>query len=109
MKKTLTEAELRRLIAEGKSQTEIAALIGSKQTYVSATCRVLGITPANPKFIPKDYLNPTVYLSDMRLGMTVAEIAKKHGKTSNAIVQALKRAGLPTCAIKLLKYDAAQR
>lgn len=39
------------------------------------------------------------YLADMRTGMTLAQIAKKHGKANESVIHnAMRKSGLPTCA-----------
>lgn len=111
MKKTITESELRQLVAEGKTHGEIAKSLGRHQASISATCSVLGITShrwadGRPAKIEH---NTDVYLKAFRAGLTIAETAKQCGLTPATVREALKRAGLPTCARQLLRHEAAQQ
>lgn len=103
MKKTTTEAELRDWIAQGKTHGQIADLLGRHPSSIAVTCAILGVSAKGSKGRGPDL---PAYLADMRSGMTIAAIAKKHGKCVSSINAALKRAGLPTSARALLVQEA---
>ena len=105
---TTTEAQLREWVAQGMKQIEIAALVGVPQNMVSATMRVLGITPAYPKS-GKRYVHDTQkYLELLSQGMTLKEVSAATGTPFEAISKNLAQNGLPTTARAYLKWKAQQ-
>jgi hypothetical protein len=109
-KRTTTEAELREWLAQGKTHGEIAKSLGFHRSTVASACAVLGIESKVGRGAGKGRVSTEAYLADMRSGLTLTEIAKKHGKASAGVVYSLLRFhGLPTCARKLLLADAAKQ
>jgi hypothetical protein len=112
MKKTITESELRRLVEEGKTHREIGDMLGRVSSAVAAACAVLGINsgPKSKYGKRRPAAHDTdAYLSDLRRGLTMQELGAKHGMHAMSIRQALLRAGLPTCARKLLRQEAEKQ
>lgn len=107
-KRTTTESELREWIAQGKSHGEIAGLIGRRREQVATVCMVLGISSVRgcgrPAIDPKRLES---YVTGLRAGMTIREIATTQGVSHSTVHQALRRHGLPTSSRQLLRREAA--
>lgn len=107
MKRTTTEADLRDLIAQGKTNLEIATMLGRHPNAVSNACSVLGIRrQRGPVRIGG---TNEEYLARLRCGKTVREVAQEFGVSHTAVALSLKRAGLPTSARQLLVAEAAKQ
>lgn len=107
MKRTTTEAELRQWAREGKSQREIAELLGRNKICVANACVLLGIkTHGFAGGIRRIDTNQCVDL--LRQGFPLREVAEKCGATITGVHRALVRDGLPTSARKLLRAESAQ-
>lgn len=106
-RRTTTEAELREWVTQGKTHAEIARLLGRHMSHVASACSVLGIHGKMGRRSGAHDLSG--YLTGMRAGMTLAEIATKHGEKAGSVFMALRRAGLPTTARKLLAAEAAKQ
>lgn len=109
-KRTATVEELREWVEQGKTQKEIGALLGRRQEVISSTLSVLGLKTAGSDKKgrrPTRSITAIGYFAGLRCGLTLNEIATRHGVTPGTVRNALNRAGLPTSARKLLAAEAA--
>lgn len=107
IKRTTTEAELREWIAQGKTFGEIGRMLGRRPQAVRAACNVLGIG-SHPTWDEREKHDLAGYVADLERGLTIREISDIRGIPQTNIHQALRRAGLPTCARKAIRAKAAQ-
>jgi hypothetical protein len=106
-KRTISEAELRTLVAQGKTHSQIANMIGRHPAAVAAACYILGVSSkVKTKKTPEAALT---FLNDLKAGNSINGIAAKHGIGYAAVYHTLRRAGLPTSARKLLQAEAAKQ
>lgn len=115
---TTNEAAIRECVAKGMKFPEIARELNVNLYSLRSACSLLGIRsprkPKKPKEPSRSYrlMSDTEiaqYLDDLRAGMTLGEIAAKHGRPgAPSIHHALNRRGLPTCAREMNKRESSK-
>lgn len=93
---TTTEAQLRDWIADGETAPQIAARLGVHTNYVYVTLALLGLSKAPCSDV--DLMHEGI-----KAGKTAEQVGAELGMTGSGVRRALKRAGLPTCALEYLR------
>jgi hypothetical protein len=104
-----TETELRALAAEGLSFRQMSERLDIPATTIQVACSCLGIRSIYrpPTRRGMVHVNSNEYVADLLNGLTLDEIAKKHGKASGHSVRAaLNKRGLPATREKLQAMQA---
>lgn len=104
MKKTTTEAEIRRMAAAGMSWVEIGKETGIHASRICITANVLGIASTKRDFTERD-ARLAGYVTRMQAGEDLSQIAMDEGRSYMSVYRSLKLAGMPTstnAALRLL-------
>ena len=113
MKKTTTQAELERWIAEGKSAKEIAEILGCSPTIVYCALRTLGIkTVGMQRFknepTPEAQRRISFAMEMFEERYALEKIAGLLGIHQAALFKTLKRYGMPTSELALRRLQASK-
>ena len=105
-KPRLSEAQIRAMVADGKTFPQIAAETGVPVGNLRAACSILGIASPYKGGGRIATVNTIEALDHLRRGDSIDDYASSIGVSRHAVYQALKRAGLPASARAVLKHLA---
>ena len=103
MKRTTTEAELRKWNDEGLTRKEVAEILGYHVSVITSACAVLGLTPLKRTESLHDLERAGLAISQ---GVGLTDYCRQHGIPVPSLYQALRRAGRPTSAAEYLRRQA---
>jgi len=92
-------AEIEALAAEGLTVHQAAKRIGAPNVQVGTAAKLLGIAFRDPV---------DAFYAGVKAGKTLMQIGAENDVSHTAVLYALRRAGLPTCAREVLRQQCAQ-